>query len=284
MMCMFYRLCRSAGLACCLLGLLQGCSRSVDVDPEIYERRRLNCSTTAHILRIDPALYRVRGLRSGHRSGREEVREMAHAVGAFAAVNGGFWKESGDPAGVLKVDGALLAANARSRGAIGWSSAEGPVLFDRLASSSSTGEIGLVPLLEPEKAGMWRDCAHIVGGVPLLIHAGVPIHDYSPEHARTAFLSSRYPRTAVGRNAVGEWLFVVVDGSCCGLVGGLSIPELAALMQGLGCVEALNLDGGGSSTLYIEGQVRNRPAGRLHLCKRRGERVSDAILIERRSK
>jgi exopolysaccharide biosynthesis protein len=69
-------------------------------------------------------------------------------------------------------------------------------------------------------------------------------------------------------------VFVVVDGRQPKISVGFSIDELAALMAKLGCVEAINLDGGGSSTMVAGGRVVNSPSDAA------GERpVSDALLI-----
>jgi exopolysaccharide biosynthesis protein len=53
---------------------------------------------------------------------------------------------------------------------------------------------------------------------------------------------------------------VVVDGRQPATAVGMSHHELAGLMQRLGCTDALNLDGGGSSTLWYEGKVMNQPS------------------------
>ena len=69
----------------------------------------------------------------------------------------------------------------------------------------------------------------------------------------------RHPRTVLGWNA--EHLFlVVVDGRQEGLSKGMNYTELSALMLRLGCTEAINLDGGGSSTLWLGGHVMNSPS------------------------
>jgi len=71
--------------------------------------------------------------------------------------------------------------------------------------------------------------------------------------------TNRAPRTAVGFNGTRCWL-VVVDGRQPELSVGMSHRELAELMQRLGCTDAVNLDGGGSSTLWYQGQVMNSPS------------------------
>ncbi|MFM9024518.1 MAG: phosphodiester glycosidase family protein [Planctomycetaceae bacterium] len=76
-----------------------------------------------------------------------------------------------------------------------------------------------------------------------------------------------HPRTVVGTDAAGTrvWL-VVVDGRQPGISEGMTYRELAALMRDLGCVAALNLDGGGSTVMLTAGprgglEIVNRPSG-----------------------
>jgi hypothetical protein len=71
--------------------------------------------------------------------------------------------------------------------------------------------------------------------------------------------SNRAPRTAVGLAGSRVW-FVVVDGRRPENAVGMSHHELAEFMRRLGCTDALNLDGGGSSTLWYEGRVMNQPS------------------------
>ena len=95
--------------------------------------------------------------------------------------------------------------------------------------------------------------------------------------ARAGFAEELHPRTAVGLRADGTWIFVVVDGRQPGLSIGMNLKEVAELMQSLGCVDALNLDGGGSSTLCVLGKVVNSPSDAA-----RERPVSDAIIVRRK--
>ncbi|NLH76279.1 MAG: phosphodiester glycosidase family protein, partial [Acidobacteria bacterium] len=84
-------------------------------------------------------------------------------------------------------------------------------------------------------------------------------------------------RTAVGVRADGRLLLVTVDGRQPEHSVGMSIAELAALIGELGAVEALNMDGGGSTTMVVGGRVVNGPSDLT------GERpVGDALLLVRR--
>jgi exopolysaccharide biosynthesis protein len=69
----------------------------------------------------------------------------------------------------------------------------------------------------------------------------------------------RHPRSLIGWNR--EHLFlVVVDGRAPNVAAGMTYLELAQLAKELTCTEALNMDGGGSSTLWASGKVLNTPA------------------------
>jgi hypothetical protein len=90
-----------------------------------------------------------------------------------------------------------------------------------------------------------------LGGGPVLVAQGKPRVWKPPQ--------PRHPRTAFGWNST-NLILVVVDGRQPGKSVGMTFPELADLMAGLGCAEAVNLDGGGSSTFWLTGRVRNRPS------------------------
>ncbi len=84
--------------------------------------------------------------------------------------------------------------------------------------------------------------------------------------------SPRHPRTAVGFNA-DEILLVTVDGRQKDWSVGMTMVELARLMAELGCTEALNLDGGGSTTAWVDGEVVNRPSDGGQ------RRIANALLV-----
>ena len=84
------------------------------------------------------------------------------------------------------------------------------------------------------------------------------------------------PRTAIGMIEPNHFIFVVADGRSMSSAG-LSLYELAKFMQSLGAVTAYNLDGGGSSTMYYQGEVVNNPTSGGRTSKERA--VSDIIYI-----
>ena len=90
-----------------------------------------------------------------------------------------------------------------------------------------------------------------ISGGPLLIHEGRPQSFSAPQ--------PRHPRTAIGWNET-HYVLLVVDGRQKDLSRGMTFPELADYMLDLGCTEAMNLDGGGSSTLWLNGRIVNSPS------------------------
>ena len=87
-------------------------------------------------------------------------------------------------------------------------------------------------------------------------------------------IQGEQPRTAVGVIGTNHLVFVVVDGRSPGYSAGVTMTGLAEIMQGLGATTAYNLDGGGSSTMYLNGQLVNDPLGQG---KERG--TSDILYI-----
>lgn len=99
-----------------------------------------------------------------------------------------------------------------------------------------------------------------IGGGPILVHLGRPVRIEPPSKDSYEFNSmlERHPRTAIGWNDHSFFL-VEVDGRQPDLSVGMTLKELAKTLAGLGCTDAMNLDGGGSATLWAGGTVRNSP-------------------------
>lgn len=74
------------------------------------------------------------------------------------------------------------------------------------------------------------------------------------------FTTGRHPRTLVGWDAAGEVLLVTVDGRQPGVSEGMSLEEAADFLLALGVRDAMNLDGGGSTTFVVDGQVVSSPS------------------------
>lgn len=100
---------------------------------------------------------------------------------------------------------------------------------------------------------------------PALLEDGEIVEGIEEVEVDTNFgnhsIQGEQPRTAVGVIDENHLVFVVVDGRSEGYSDGVTMTELAEIMQGLGATTAYNIDGGGSSTMYFNGSLVNNPLG-----------------------
>jgi exopolysaccharide biosynthesis protein len=110
------------------------------------------------------------------------------------------------------------------------------------------------------------------GGPRLVTRANITVTS-DREQFRSDVTQGRAPRTAIGFTAEGTLLLVTVDGRQPSVSVGMTLEELAALMVELGAVEAMNLDGGGSTTMVVRDNVVNMPSNGVERA------LSSALLI-----
>lgn len=103
----------------------------------------------------------------------------------------------------------------------------------------------------------WEGVNHIISGGPYLIKNNEIYVDMTAQ--KLAAIGGRNPRTAIGYTKDNHLIMMTADGRE-GASIGLTLMELASLMKEFGCINAMNLDGGGSTVMYVQGQVVNRPA------------------------
>jgi hypothetical protein len=141
-------------------------------------------------------------------------------------------------------DGAVLSGHGK-----------GQQLLDGLWERVQTGNADPEALLRLE---VTPGAQESVGGSPILVRDG---KRWFAEEQRDLF-RLRAPRTLAGWTPEGTLLLVTVDGRQGGYSVGMNMDEAADLMIGLGAVEAINLDGGGSTAFVVGGAVVNRPSDR----------------------
>lgn len=105
--------------------------------------------------------------------------------------------------------------------------------------------------------------AEMTSGAPIILTADERVPDFNNATFRNTFITQPAPRTAVGVTVNGTWIFVIVEGSQPTVSVGVTLPQLATFMQSVGCINAVNLSGGGDSTLVINGKLINVPTGTL---------------------
>jgi hypothetical protein len=110
-----------------------------------------------------------------------------------------------------------------------------------------------------EDGRSWNDVWQAVGGGPRLLKGGQVVVGPGAEGFRPDVLNGTAPRSAVAVTAKGELLLVAVDGRQAASAG-MTLTQLAEFLRSLGAVDAINLDGGGSTTLALRQVVVNSPS------------------------
>ena len=167
----------------------------------------------------------------------DRTSSIAASFGGLVAVNGGFFNtKTGAPLGLIQVDGeSVVPATEVQR--------TGQSAFGVDARNRVT--VREVP------PGRWAGVEDALGGSALLVENG---------RAVSWANAARHPRTVLGVRKDGAVLLACVDGRS-DKAAGMSYAELSTLMIALGCEAAVNLDGGGSSTMWTLGLgIVNHPS------------------------
>lgn len=110
--------------------------------------------------------------------------------------------------------------------------------------------------LNIETTPEWKNVKHIISGGPYLVKNGNVFVDIKEQ--RLNAIGGRNPRSAIGYTSDNRLILIAVDGREGSSVG-MTLTELAYLMRDLGCISAINLDGGGSTVMYVNGKIVNKP-------------------------
>lgn len=124
----------------------------------------------------------------------------------------------------------------------------------------------------------FRRCREVMASGPVLILDGGIVGGWA---SGESFYAKRHPRSIVGMTSDGYICFIVIDGRFPGRADGTTIPETAEVARLFGLVDAINLDGGGSSALWVKGiGVISHPYDN-HQYDHAGERIVPNALIAR---
>jgi hypothetical protein len=115
-----------------------------------------------------------------------------------------------------------------------------------------------------------------VGGGPVLIQNGeIKITNNEEIKFVGKAIHDKHPRTAIGYTADSKLIILVVEGRNPGRAEGADLVQLATILKDIGCVEAMNLDGGGSSCMLINGKET------IKVSDKEGQRPVPAVLLVR---
>jgi hypothetical protein len=113
-----------------------------------------------------------------------------------------------------------------------------------------------------------------IGGGPMLVQDGkIRITNNEEVMFTGKAIDDRHPRTVIGYTRDQKLIILAVEGRNKGVAEGATLTQLAEIMISLGCVEALNLDGGGSSCLLVNGRETIKPSDKT------GQRPVPAVLL-----
>ena len=271
------------------LAVIAGCSRPVNHIPEgaekVYDLRtgnELSVKKAAKadgyygtiredgqfiaFVRYNPAAFQTTVV-TAEREQADSTSALCLKYDAFAGINGSYFNmDSLTTTTFIKDDGFIIGAT--------------------LASETFRTNGALV--LNPEEirfeacdtTAMFELDWEVVASGPVLVDDGVAATYAEGIEGWERIYNRRHPRSLMGKDADGGVWFVVVDGRFPGEAEGMTIAELTALAGRLGLVEALNLDGGGSSTLWtLPGGVLNHPCDNGQFDHEGQRIVPNAVII-----
>ncbi len=202
---------------------------------------------------------------------------IARESNALAAVNGSFFDmELGNPVCFLRIGGKQVGEN----------TPQTPNSVNRKYYQYATMVLnsnGRPVLYEPDSNRHWEEryfdstATDVMTAGPMLLSDGKIL----PQRTDRTFATHRHNRTAIGIRPDGTVLLFTVDGRTK-QSAGMTLTELAKTMLMLGCTNAMNLDGGGSTTMYVLGRnnggIVNFPSDNNRF-DRQGERYVSSIVM-----
>jgi exopolysaccharide biosynthesis protein len=199
---------------------------------------------------------------------------FGEAENAVVAINGTFFDvKNGGSVDLIKVNGAIVAQNKLDQAGNRAAHQKAAILIEngKLSIKNWNGSMDWEQQ-EPAKDMMVTGPLLTINGTDAIIDSG-------------SFSVTRHPRTAIGIKADGKVILLTVDGRNEN-AAGMSLFELRKIMKWLGCTSAINLDGGGSTTLWVSNkgtnEVVNYPTDNKKWDHNGERNVANVILLKRK--
>jgi len=179
------------------------------------------------------------------------------------------------------VYGAALGISKSNKPDVAWvytDTADVNVYASQTVVSMFKDSIADVPAKEMLSKGdfkKWKIKTAIGGGPVLLQDGDIKITNNEELKFAGKAILDKHPRTAVGYTANNQLIMFVCEGRFPGRADGLTLTQMAGLLKEMGCVEAINLDGGGSSCLLVNGKETIKPSDK------EGQRPVPAVFMIR---
>ncbi|MDR0834039.1 MAG: phosphodiester glycosidase family protein [Candidatus Symbiothrix sp.] len=193
--------------------------------------------------------------------------ELCKQVDAIAGVNASFFDmKNGGAIDFVRVNGTILHKTRK--------------ISERSNAAFAIYKRGVQILERDTIDANWEhtiDCKNVIVAGPLIMKNGEAV-----KFSKDAFNKNRHPRTCIATKTDGRVLLIVVDGRNAN-AAGMSLNELYVLAKSLDCADAMNLDGGGSSTMYVRGEdtngVVNYPSDNQQFDHEGERRVANVIYV-----
>jgi hypothetical protein len=230
-------------------------------------------------MEAQPVSAAVDGVDTTRERGKLMMYTPKYHADTDTAGNGTEWVLSGNP---LKVTGVRRDLGKtpipRDGVVLSFGGLDPPSPLDWLAPGTVVTFSTSWKILNGTPAERFDQARDVINGAGLLRRNGVTLSNWQASEALqpTTFTDIRHPRTLMGIDRRGFLWLVAIDGRQDHSVG-MTFAELLALCARLDLVNALNLDGGGSTTMVVKGEIVNKPSDAA------GPRpVGDAILVRAR--
>ncbi|MEJ7736559.1 MAG: phosphodiester glycosidase family protein [Chitinophagaceae bacterium] len=154
-----------------------------------------------------------------------------------------------------------------------------PVLFSGTDPDPDIAAMRKVTAKEHVKLKRWKNIITAIAGGPVLVQRGSIAITNEQEMIFTGkAVNDKHPRTAMGYTRDGRLIILVVQGRAAGTAEGATLGQEARMLADIGCYEAVNLDGGGSSCMLVNGKETIRPSDK------EGQRPIPAVFMIKRVK
>lgn len=173
--------------------------------------------------------------------------------------------------------GSALGIDKRRKADVAWvyadSTARYPYAIQQpLAATKDSSKIFLLPSTSNHVL-LWKKQTAVGGGPVLVQDAKIKISNEEEMKFTGKAIHDKHPRTCMGYTADGYLIILAIQGRFVGVAEGATLEQQAKILIDIGCVEALNLDGGGSSCMLVNGKETIIPSGKS------GERPVPAVFI-----
>lgn len=176
--------------------------------------------------------------------------------------------------------GSAIGIDKKRNADVAWlftdSSLKKPLAFQNVVNNykDSFNYISKKTLNELSMAKKWKMQTAVGGGPVLLQNGNIEItNNQEIKFSGKTGLTDKHPRTCMGYTKDGDIIIMAIQGRMKGIAEGATLEQQAKLLQQIGCWEALNLDGGGSSCLLVNGKETIQPSDK------EGQRLVPGVFI-----